>query len=178
MKKKLCLLLACVTALGILFSSCGSRSTGEGVMSDFTATDLEGNTVDESVFSGYRMTMVNVWATFCTPCLSEMPDLGELAAEYQDKGVQIVGLVSDTLDMEGRLDQTQVDTAADIVEQTKADYRHLLPSEDLFGLLSQISSVPTTFFVNSKGEQVGSAYLGAQSKEDWKTIIEQTLAEL
>lgn len=178
MKKRISLLLACVTALGVLLSSCGNSSTGEGVMSDFATTDLDGNAVDESIFSGYSLTMVNVWATFCTPCLSEMPDLGELAQEYQDRGVQIVGLVSDTLDMEGALDQAQVDTAVDIVAQTKASYPHLLPSQDLFGLLSQITSVPTTFFVNSEGEQVGNAYLGAKSKEDWETIIEQTLAEV
>ena len=92
--------------------------------------------------------------------------------------MRIIGLVSDTLDMDGELDDTQVETAADIVSETGADYLHLLPSPDLFGLLGQISSVPTTFFVNSKGEQVGSTYLGAKDKEDWTAIIEQTLAAL
>ena len=58
-----------------------------GVMSRFTATDLEGVEVDQSIFSDYKLTMVNVWATFCTPCINEMPDLGELAAEYSDQGV-------------------------------------------------------------------------------------------
>ena len=75
-----------------------------GVMSRFTATDLEGVEVDQSIFSDYKLTMVNVWATFCTPCINEMPDLGELAAEYSDQGVRIVGLVLDTLDSDGSID--------------------------------------------------------------------------
>lgn len=177
MKKRLACLLAGILLLTTGLTACGGNGD-LGILSDFSATDLEGNPVDETILTGHTLTMVNVWATFCTPCLSEMPALGELAKEYESKGVRIIGLVSDTLDMDGELDDTQVETAADIVSETGADYLHLLPSPDLFGLLGQISSVPTTFFVNSKGEQVGSTYLGAKDKEDWTAIIEQTLAAL
>lgn len=177
MKKRLVCLLAGILLLTTTLTACGGDS-GVGILSDFSATDLEGNAVDETILADHSLTMVNVWATFCTPCLSEMPALGELAKEYQSKGVQIIGLVSDTLDMDGELDDTQVETAADIVSETGADYLHLLPSSDLFGLLGQISSVPTTFFVNGRGEQVGSTYLGAKDKDDWRAIIDETLAQL
>lgn len=149
-----------------------------GIMGSFNATDIDGNAVDQSIFADYKLTMVNVWATFCGPCLREMPDLGELAAEYKDKGVRIVGLVSDTLDRNGENDQSQVDYAKEIISDTGADYLHILPSTDLFGLLGQISSVPTTFFVDSEGRQVGSAYMGAREKDDWITIIDSTLEEV
>ena len=46
------------------------------LLGSFTAQDLEGNTVDQSILADHKLTMVNVWATFCTPCLSEMPELG------------------------------------------------------------------------------------------------------
>lgn len=94
----------------------------QGLMSSFAATDLDGQSVDQGIFSGYALTMVNVWATFCGPCIQEMPDLGELAAEYQDKGVRIVGLVSDVLDADGNLSKEQVETAREIVESTGANY--------------------------------------------------------
>lgn len=149
-----------------------------GIMGSFNATDIDGNAVDQSVFADYKLTMVNVWTTFCGPCLREMPDLGELAAEYKDKGVRIVGLVSDTLDNKGEIDQSQVDYAKEIVSDTGANYLHILPSTDLFGLLSQISSVPTTFFVDSEGHQVGSAYMGSREKDDWIKIIDSTLEEV
>ena len=73
--------------------------------------------------------------------------------------------------------QEQVDTARDIVAQTGADYPHLLPSQDLFGLLSQIYAVPTTFFVDSQGRQVGSAYVSAYEKEQWVEIIDGIMEE-
>ena len=44
----------------------------------FEARDLEGNTVSSQLFSETKLTMVNVWATYCNPCLREMPGLGEL----------------------------------------------------------------------------------------------------
>ncbi len=98
-----------------------------GILSSFTATELYGTKVDESILADYELTMVNVWATFCGPCLREMPDLGELAAEYESRGVRIVGMISDVLDSSGNIDATQVATARDIVTQTQADYLHILP---------------------------------------------------
>lgn len=149
-----------------------------GILSQFSAQDLEGNALDQSMLQDHTLTMVNVWATFCTPCISEMPDLGALAQEYEDQGVQIVGLVSDVLDMEGNPDPDQLDLAREIVDSTAADYTHLVPSEDLYGLLYQISSVPTTFFVDETGAQVGGTYIGAKDKDQWQDIIDQLLAEV
>ena len=161
-------------------SGSGTEESGAqtGIMGSFTATDVDGNTVDPSIFADYKLTMVNVWATFCGPCLREMPDLGELADEYKDKGVRIVGLVSDTLDQNGDIDDSQVEAAKEIIADTGADYLHILPSTDLFGLLSQISSVPTTFFVDSEGRQVGMAELGSKEKDEWVEIIDRALAEV
>lgn len=158
--------------------SADAQSTG-GILSAFSAEDLDGNALDQSILEGHTLTMVNVWATFCTPCISEMPELGELAEEYADKGVQIVGLVSDVLDSDGSVSETQLDTAREIVAATSANYTHIVPSIDLYyGLLYQITSVPTTFFVDETGAQVGYAYLGARDKAEWSTIIDEMLAEV
>lgn len=150
----------------------------DGILSSFTATDLDNNTIDQSIFRDHKLTMVNVWATYCGPCIGEMPDLGELSKEYASKGLRIVGLVSDALDYHGRLDDSQVKTARDIVAQTGADYLHILPSEDFYWLLDEITGVPTTFFVNSRGEQVGMAYIGSMSKAEWADIIDELLTEV
>ena len=49
---------------------------------------------------------------------------------------------------------------------------------DLYGLLYQISTVPTTFFVDETGAQVGGTYIGAKDKDQWQEIIDQLLAEV
>ena len=173
----------------LLLTGCAQKETGQetgqdageeksGVLSSFTATDLEDNEVSQEILAEYDLTLVNVWATFCGPCLREMPSLGELAAEYQPQGVNIIGIVSDTLTSEGELDEDQVDLARDLVEETKAEYTHLLPSQDLFGLLGQIYAVPTTFFVDSEWNQVGDTYMQSMSKEELSELIESHLAQV
>ena len=86
-------------------SSEDTPASGGGVLSSFTAQDLNGNQVDQSVLADYQLTMVNIWATFCGPCLSEMPELGEIHAEYADKGVQVVGIVADVLNQDGSFNE-------------------------------------------------------------------------
>ncbi len=157
----------------------GEGQEQEASFAHFTAEDLDGNEVDQSIFSGCKLTMINIWATFCGPCINEMPELGELSEEYADKGVQIVGIVIDTLDSDGNYDDGQVQLARQIVEQTGANYRHLLPSEDLIeAKLQEVTVVPTTFFVDSDGNQVDSSFSGAKSKEDWSAVIDKMLAKV
>ncbi|MCI9509024.1 MAG: TlpA family protein disulfide reductase [Angelakisella sp.] len=156
----------------------GGEGETVGILSQFTASDLDGNEVTQSLFEGHPVTMVNVWATFCGPCLGEMPELGELHQEYADQDFQIVGIVTDTLAQDGSISSTQVELAKQIVQETGAEYTHLLPSEDLIAsLLWQIDSVPTTIFVDETGALLGKGYLGARSKDAWKEIIEEKLAE-
>lgn len=160
-------------------STTDQSSSGEGVLSSFVTQDLNGNQVDESIFSDYKLTMVNIWATFCGPCLSEMPELGELHAEYADKGVQVVGIVADVLNQDGSYNDDQIATAKDAVSLTGANYLHLLPSSDLMqAKIQYVSAVPETIFVDSQGNQVGDSYLGARSKEQWSTIIDELLTQV
>ena len=146
------------------------------ILGEFTATDLAGNEVTQSVFEGHPVTMVNVWATFCGPCLREMPDLGALHQEFSEQGFQILGIVTDVQAPDGSISQEQVDLAAQIAEETGASYLHLLPSEDLIAcLLWQVSSVPTTIFVDETGALIGTGYLGSRDAAAWRSIIEEKL---
>ncbi len=176
--KRIALLLL-LALLCAAVSGCGTaNSNGKGVLSNFSTTDLDGNTLDQSVLTNAKLTMVNVWATFCSPCLAEMPDLALLADELAADGVQVIGLVSDVLQTGGTLNPDAVALAREIVNKTGANYLHIIPSEDLYNLLNQITSVPTTFFVDANGIQVGNVYLGARDHDEWAQIIAETLALL
>lgn len=131
---------------------------------------------DESIFAPYKLTLVNVWATFCPPCLQEMPALGELYREYADQGLGIIGIVTDVFDKDERFFKANLNTAGFIVEHTKANYPHLLLSDDLYNLrLKNSQVVPETFFVDSRGNIVGQTHYGAKTKAAWKKVIESTL---
>jgi rhodanese-related sulfurtransferase/thiol-disulfide isomerase/thioredoxin len=150
----------------------------DGVLSAFRAMDIDGNPVDASIFNGKKLTMVNVWATFCGPCLGEMPDLGDLNRQYAGQGFQIVGIVTDVTDSDGAPIPEMIELVGEIIAKTKADYLHILPSEDLNGLLGEFEYVPTTLFVDENGRQVGELYVGSQSGDDWAMIIENLLQEV
>jgi len=134
----------------------------------FEAHDMKGNTVSSEIFSETRLTMVNVWATYCNPCLREMPGLGELAGEYTADEFRIVGVISDVA--EGT-DQKTLDYAADLVEQTSADYTHLLLNESLYyALLTDVTAVPTTFFIDEDGVILDTV-VGSMEKSAWEEKI-------
>lgn len=189
MKKILSMVLVILTvaATAFVFSGCNNESdktdddisTTEAVFGDFVATDLDGNTVTQEIFAQNKLTMVNIWATFCGPCINEMPELGELAEEYAEKGVAIVGIPVDVADGSGRIDEKLHSKATDIVSQTKADYVHIVPTADMIKRkLSSVYSVPETIFVDSQGNQIGESYVGARSKDKWEVIINELLGEI
>jgi len=141
----------------------------------FTATTTDGGTWSSDNFTNSKLTMINIWGTYCNPCLSEMPDLGEIAGEYDAADFQLIGIICDV--MEGDSEDT-VENAKSLIEETQANYPHLLLNEELYvNLVGAVSAVPTTFFVGQDGAVMG--YLtGAQSKENWKSLIDQLLAEI
>lgn len=146
-------------------------SAADGLLGKFTTTDLDGNTVNETIFTNANLTMLNIWGTFCGPCIREMPDLGALSEEYKDQ-MQIVGLISDVV-------QADNDTARQIIDYTGADYTHLVSSADLSnGYLRQVQLVPTTIFLDKEGKQVGDIYSGSRSKSEWKKIIDKMLEKV
>ncbi|MGN6711178.1 TlpA family protein disulfide reductase [Anaerocolumna jejuensis] len=126
-------------------------------MPSFTAKDLNGNTVTESIFAKKDLTVVNVWGTFCGPCIEEMPELGEWAKSMPDN-VQIVGLITD---IDGDSDKKHHDLAVQIVSKAKAEFTQIIGNDDLKDLLSGIIGVPTTFFVDKEGNIIGDPIVGA-----------------
>ena len=138
----------------------------------FEGMDLDGNVISEDIFSQSKLTMVNVWATFCNPCLNEMPALGELAAEYDRAEFQIIGIVSDVREGE---DQTLVES---LVQETGANYPHLLANDSIDrAILTSVSVVPTTFFFDGEGAYLGGVSSAAE-KAAWEELIHELLEEL
>ena len=190
--KKLFSLILSVLMLSLIFTSCAKNEATEepssteeqtslynGILSDFESTDIEGNKVDESVLKGKKLTMINIWATFCGPCISEMPDLGKINREYADKGFQVIGVPADVTDYYGNLDESQIDLAKEIIDETNADYIHILPSESVSKMkLNPELTYPKTIFVDENGCQVGESYFGARPEEQWLIIIDSILESM
>ncbi len=179
MKKILSLIMLCLCMLSLL-TSCGPEEApaggGDGILSAFSAETLEGAVCDQSILKDKKVTMINVWGTFCGPCISEMPDLAALNKKYADQGFQVVGIIIDAVDTKLNKIPARLDDAKAIAEQTGADYTHLIPSPSLnASFLSEVQVVPHTIFVNADGEMIGEEHLGSKSASEWEAVISSLL---
>ena len=159
----------------------GSAGQGETDLL-FEGTDMEGEVITSQILAQSKITMVNVWATYCNPCLSEMPELGELAGEYDAGDFRLIGIISDVPEpMEG-IDAEKAEKAREeaksLIEKTGADYTHLLLGTSLYNaLLTDVTAVPTTFFIDKDGNVLDQV-VGAMDKESWKEKIDALLEDL
>ena len=145
----------------------------------FTMEDINGESYTEAMFQDYELTMVNVFATWCSPCIAEIPYLEQLSQDMADSGVNVVGIVLDTADGEGGVDANALDAAKTLAQELGTTYPFLIPDAGLMnGLLTGIQSIPTTFFVDSEGNLTGYAYVGSRSLEDWTEIVNSELENL
>ena len=134
----------------------------------FNAKTTDGKPVTNEIFAAKKITVVNIWGTFCPPCIAEMPDLAEMSRTLPEDA-QIIGLVCDAAD-----NSPQVQKAQEILQQAGADFVNIIPDEQLIKFLDGVEAVPTTIFVNSKGEVVGKAIVGA-NVEGYKRELETLL---
>ena len=147
-------------------------------LSNLQTKDIDGKEFSSKDFANYDLTMVNVFATWCTACIQEIPDLVEVQKEMQAKGVNIVGIVTDTVDDTGE-NREAIEKAKLIQEKTKANYSFLMPDKTNFnGRLNGIQALPETFFVDKNGQIVGDTYSGSHNKKAWIEIIEKELSAL
>lgn len=129
------------------------ESAWDGIV--FETADLNGDRVTaQELFSAHTVTMVNVWASWCPPCVRELPDLQRLSGEFAEKDCAIVGFLLDGDEAQGLAD------ARARLEEAGVTYTILLPCRELSEIFP-VQAVPTSFFVDSGGHLVGEPIVGA-----------------
>lgn len=109
---------------------------------EYTATTLAGDTVTLESLRG-RVVLLNLWATWCTPCRLETPYLQEVFEEQRDRGFEIVGVSMDTGDA--------ADDVAMFVEEFGVTYT-ILHDPQMRGMeLYQVLGLPATFLIDREG---------------------------
>ena len=92
LKKRVTLLLSAITIFLIVGCTNSGNSnqniSSSNIFKEMQTTDINGNTVDSSIFSEKKLTLVNVWNRGCTPCIDEIPILDKLNKEYEKKVFQ------------------------------------------------------------------------------------------
>ena len=139
---------------------------GPRVAPDFALQDLDGNTVKLSDSAG-QIRIVDFWATWCPPCLEEIPMYKEIHEEYGSKGVRILGV---SLDDEG------AEQVRPFAEQNQIPYT-LLVGEDAQEVADEFGApgLPTTYVIDGQGRIAWSA-TGVKPKRVLIEKIESLLA--
>ena len=134
---------------------------------DFLLYDLSGKPVSLKDYAG-KPVVVNFWATWCPPCLQEMPWFEQLAKRYSGTGLTVLGL---STDIEG-----QTASRAKVVATVKrlgVTYPILLYDGSLKVKYGPVHLLPETFYINRKGVVVEDVW-GHADKEG----IERNIGEI
>lgn len=133
---------------------------------EFALKNLKDEEVTEAIFNDHDLVLVNIWGTTCAPCIREMPELEKLEKNYSEKGLKVLGIVSDGNYL----------AAKEITDALLLTYEHIVADEDFaYGYLSKFQFVPTTLFVNNEGVILGEPMVGAY---DYETFEEKVIEYL
>lgn len=127
----------------------------------FSTEASDGSSVDETMFAGHSLIMVNLWEPWCGPCVGEMPDLQKLYETYSSRGLLIVGVYSTE---EG---------VAEVLKSTGVQYPIIRYTDAFAGFTTPY--VPTTVFLDESGNLISGPHIGANSLEGWAAVIEELL---
>jgi len=111
---------------------------------DFTLGDLAGEEVSLSDFRG-KWVLLTFWATWCGPCLSEMPSLQRFSEEFADEGFVVLAVAVGS----------QPQEVQRTVQRHQLDFPVLIDSGDKVATRYRAWSVPLTYLVNPAGQLVG-----------------------
>ena len=116
---------------------------------DFTVFDLEGNKVHLTDFFG-KPIIVNFWASWCGPCKMEMPDFDVAYNTYKDDIVFLMVNMTDG-------SRETVEKASEFIAQSGYSFPVYYDTEYSAAITYSVASLPTSYFLNSKGELVAHA---------------------
>ena len=141
----------------------------EGKKLSFNTTDINGNPVSsEELFGQHEITMLNVWASWCGPCVGELSELEAINGRLAGKNCAVVGLLYDGADPDA------VQTAKGILQEKGVTYTIILPPDNVDELFD-MTAFPTSFFVDKTGTLVGKPVEGA-AVEAYEGAIDGLLA--
>ena len=133
----------------------------------FGATDTHGNPVSVSeLFSQHKITMINLWATWCGPCRDELHFLEEFSKTLVDKDCALIGLL-----VEGN-DSSEAAEAASMVKSYGLSYPNLLPTDAdwMENPIFKTREIPNTIFVDRDGKILCPPILGSLTSQYEKTL--------
>ncbi|EJP18707.1 redoxin [Lachnoanaerobaculum sp. ICM7] len=136
---------------------------------EFTAKTVSGEDISSDLFKDSKLTVVNVWGSWCGPCVQEIPELQKLYESMKDEDVNVIGLAQDA--------GTDLDAVKEIIDKNKVTYQNIVPEGATEDFVMSLMAFPTTFFVDSDRNIVG-VIQGGRNLEAFTAAVEGVLEKL
>lgn len=154
--------LVLIVGLGFFFFSSEARSE---IAPAWSLDDLQGKPVKLSDFKG-KIVVLNFWATWCPPCVAEIPDFIEIEKEYRGKGVAVVGVSIDSL---------QPSEVAVFVKKAGINYPIVMSTDEVTTKYGADDGVPITLIIRPDGT-IADKHLGIVTKDYLEGHIQKLLS--
>ena len=149
-----------ITALPQDEATSQSAAENGSTFPQFEGKDLDGNSVDSSLFANNAFTVVNFWFSGCKPCVDEMDDLDALNQRIKEQGGEVIGVKK-------------------ILESAGASFRNIYfdPDSEAGKFALGIMAFPTTCVVDRQGNIVGEPIMGGIDQEANMATLEKLIAD-
>lgn len=172
--------LAAVAIAGVILNITGRAPAKEGASSavpgvkaaEFILRDIDGKPVKLSDYKG-KVVILDFWATWCPPCVKEIPHFNELTKDYAAKGLVVLGV---SVDKEGvaavqkfKKKNEVAYRVAMVNDSTYKQYQSYLPEDERGG-------IPFTFVIDKEGV-IRQHYVGYRPKEIFEGVIKGLMTD-
>jgi thiol-disulfide isomerase/thioredoxin len=144
------------------FISAAIAESNQQSLPDFSMPDLDGKQRNIKEWQG-KILIINFWATWCPPCMKEMPEFEAIQQEFADKGVQFIGIALD-----------DAEPVKEFITKKKITYPILIGQDSgtklAHDLGNVINTVPFTVIFDKKGQLI-KRQMGTLDRDDILEII-------
>jgi peroxiredoxin len=126
--------------------------------------DMQGKTISSADFKG-KVVVVDFWATWCPPCVSEIPGYIELQKKYADQGLVFVGL---------SVDQAGPEVVNKFIADHHVNYDVALADEKTASAFGGFEAIPTTFVIDRTGH-IANMKTGSMPEAAFEALLEPLL---
>ena len=135
-------LLAALALIATAESRPGYAGESAPLAPSFTVRALDGRSVRLSDYKG-KAVVLDFWATWCAPCRASLPHLNEVQGRFSKQGLVVLGL---------SVDDAEPQTVRRFADKLGLKFRMAMADERVLDLYGPIRTIPTTFFINRRGE--------------------------